>query len=658
MPLRCPGGKSCVVLSRGGKKNGFREEEEEELQESRLDAESEPGYCKPATRLLYLTQRAGKENQGRRARLDDWCSVETAETVSQIPLSMPPFFLKARQLTVQMMQNPQILAALQERLDGLVDTPTGYIESLPKVVKRRVNALKNLQVKCAQIEAKFYEEVHDLERKYAVLYQPLFDKRFEIINAIYEPTEEECEWKPDEEEEISEHDEPILKHLKDIKVKFSDAGQPMSFILEFHFEPNEYFTNEVLTKTYRMRSEPDDSDPFSFDGPEIMGCTGCQIDWKKGKNVTLKTIKKKQKHKGRGTVRTVTKTVSNDSFFNFFAPPEVPENGDLDDDAEAILAADFEIGHFLRERIIPRSVLYFTGEAIEDDDDDYDEEGEEADEEGEEEGDEENDPDYDPKEVAVAKVISFLCALRAGGRGSRWSEDGARLLLLPPARASGSRKAERSSSTPYAGRMLESSGCKALKEGVLEKRSDGLLQLWKKKCCILTEEGLLLIPPKQLQQQQQQQQQQPGQGTAEPSQPSGPTVAGLEPPVKLKELHFSNMKTVDCVERKGKYMYFTVVMAEGKEIDFRCPQDQGWNAEITTRTSLLTRCRTATGFSAAPPTLPEEGGTQGHSRFRGLREVGQMHCYCVHLDPKQQSPPSRASSSSLWTSPDLQFFSA
>lgn len=27
-----------------------------------------------------------------------------------------------------MMQNPQILAALQERLDGLVETPTGYIE--------------------------------------------------------------------------------------------------------------------------------------------------------------------------------------------------------------------------------------------------------------------------------------------------------------------------------------------------------------------------------------------------------------------------------------------------------------------------------------------------------------------------------------------------
>uniref|UniRef100_A0AAQ4S3Y3 Nucleosome assembly protein 1-like 1 n=1 Tax=Gasterosteus aculeatus aculeatus TaxID=481459 RepID=A0AAQ4S3Y3_GASAC len=336
------------------------------------------------------------------------------------------FYSSARQLTVQMMQNPQILAALQERLDGLNGSPSGYMESLPKVVKRRVNALKNLQVKCAHIEAKFYEEVHELERKYAALYQPLFDKRSEIVKAAYEPTDEECEWKADEEEELTdemkekakleeekkdeekedpkgipefwltvfknvdllsdmlqEHDEPILKHLQDIKVKFSDPGQPMSFTLEFLFEANDFFTNTVLTKTYKMRSEPDESDPFSFDGPEIMCCTGCTIEWTKGKNVTLKTIKKKQKHKGRGTVRTVTKTVPNDSFFNFFTPPD----GKYDEDSEAVLAADFEIGHFIRERIVPRAVLYFTGEAIEDDDDD----------EGEEEADEENDPDYDPK---------------------------------------------------------------------------------------------------------------------------------------------------------------------------------------------------------------------------------------------------------------------
>uniref|UniRef100_A0A3B3ZJQ9 Uncharacterized protein n=1 Tax=Periophthalmus magnuspinnatus TaxID=409849 RepID=A0A3B3ZJQ9_9GOBI len=350
------------------------------------------------------------------ADMEDVEEVEEEETGEDVNIS---------RLTVQMMQNPQILAALQERLDGLNGSPSGYIESLPKVVKRRINALKNLQVKCAHIEATFYEEVHELERKYAALYQPLFDKRSEIVKAAYEPTDEECEWKADDEEELTEemkekakleeekkdeekedpkgipefwltvfknvdllsdmlqeHDEPILKHLQDIKVKFSDPGQPMSFTLEFHFEPNDFFSNTVLTKTYKMRSEPDESDPFSFDGPEIMSCTGCTIEWTKGKNVTLKTIKKKQKHKGRGTVRTVTKTVPNDSFFNFFTPPEG--------------TSDFEIGHFIRERIVPRAVLYFTGEAIEDDDDDVSLTGCFL-TEGEEEADEENDPDYVPK---------------------------------------------------------------------------------------------------------------------------------------------------------------------------------------------------------------------------------------------------------------------
>lgn len=52
----------------------------------------------------------------------------------------------------------------------------------------------------------------------------------------------------------------------------------------------------------------------------ILPLSSCQIDWHKGKDVTVKTIKKKQKHKGRGTVRTVTKQLPNDSFFNFFNP--------------------------------------------------------------------------------------------------------------------------------------------------------------------------------------------------------------------------------------------------------------------------------------------------------------------------------------------------
>lgn len=46
------------------------------------------------------------------------------------------------------------------------------------------------------------------------------------------------------------------------------------FTLEFHFEPNEYFTETVLTKQYTMRFEQDPTDPFSYEGPEITKCVG------------------------------------------------------------------------------------------------------------------------------------------------------------------------------------------------------------------------------------------------------------------------------------------------------------------------------------------------------------------------------------------------
>merc|ERR1712110_361599 len=164
----------------------------------------------------------------------------------------------------------------------------------------------------------------------------------------------------------------------------------MAFTLHFHFHANDFFTNTVLTKEYHMKCEPSEDDPFSFEGPEIYKCTGCAVNWKQGKNLTVKTVKKKQKHKSKGNVRTITKQVKNDSFFNFFDPPPLPEDPEAEVDAETqeLLTADFEIGHYIRERIIPRAVLFFTGEVLEEDD--YDEEEEEEGSDGEEGEDEED----------------------------------------------------------------------------------------------------------------------------------------------------------------------------------------------------------------------------------------------------------------------------
>lgn len=326
----------------------------------------------------------------------------------------------------------------------------GSIESfLPWAVKRRVHALKRLQLQHANIEAKFYEEIHELERKYSALYQPLFEKRRHVVTGEIEPTDEECEWHIEggEDEDLTEelkkkamleeksqagpspsgipefwltifrnvpmlgdmlqeHDEPILKHLEDITVKFSEPGQPMTFTLEFHFAANSYFSNSVLTKLYKMKADPDASNPLSFEGTEIVDYEGCQIDWQKGKDVTVKTVKKKQKHKGRGTIRTVTKLIPQDSFFNFFNPVKFSSGEEVDEELELSAAADFEVGHFIRERIVPRAVLYFTGEALQDDmsiDEEYEEDDEEAEEEGEEEDEEECDPKGDEPQPAECK---------------------------------------------------------------------------------------------------------------------------------------------------------------------------------------------------------------------------------------------------------------
>jgi nucleosome assembly protein 1-like 1 len=74
----------------------------------------------------------------------------------------------------------------------------------------------------------------------------------------------------------------------------------------------------------------------------------------------------------------------------FVLVPEKEE--DLDDETHALLQADWEIGEVIRQSIVPRAVLFFTGEAL---DEEYDDEEDEEDEDEEEE-DSDADEDYSP----------------------------------------------------------------------------------------------------------------------------------------------------------------------------------------------------------------------------------------------------------------------
>lgn len=81
--------------------------------------------------------------------------------------------------------------------------------SYPPEVRRRIKALKRLQLQTQELEAHFYLEVQQLEAKYQKLYQPLYDRRRDIITGSHEPTDEEAHWSEEEDED----GETILYHL-------------------------------------------------------------------------------------------------------------------------------------------------------------------------------------------------------------------------------------------------------------------------------------------------------------------------------------------------------------------------------------------------------------------------------------------------------------
>ena len=222
---------------------------------------------------------------------------------------------------------------IQGRLGSLVGRSSGYIESLPPSVRRRVAGLKGIQTEHAKLEAEFQEEVLQLEKKYFAKFTPLYEKRAQIVNGKAEPSEEEVKQgeKTEEDDEspeqapkqaekpsdsaseavsgipefwlsamknqislaemITDRDEAALKHLVDIRMEYLDKP---GFRLIFEFSENDFFTNQTITKTYFYQTESGYGGDFIYDHAE-----GDKIDWKVGKDLTVRTESKKQRNKSK-----------------------------------------------------------------------------------------------------------------------------------------------------------------------------------------------------------------------------------------------------------------------------------------------------------------------------------------------------------------------
>ena len=229
----------------------------------------------------------------------------------------------------------------------------------PMWTRDKINALKNLQVKISDLEEKFFEDIQNLERKYSKLYMPVYDERMKIITGEKQTlTEQETKWDYADEciyeetslevekidamttqkcvpdfwlsamkstklvyDMIMDHDEPVLKHLIDVRCRIHDSNMPYGYTIEFYFSENEWFTNKVLTKSHELISQKDANRPFLFASGQFYKSTGCTIDWKKGKNLNFKEVQVEKKNKKTKRTHVITKEEEQETFFSFFNTP-------------------------------------------------------------------------------------------------------------------------------------------------------------------------------------------------------------------------------------------------------------------------------------------------------------------------------------------------
>lgn len=393
--------------------------------------------------------------------------ISKAPTPQNTPSSVANLYLKQQppsvstiseedenNLTKQLANNPALLSMIQGKLGTLVGQQSGYIDQLSRHVKKRVLGLKAVQQQQMKLEADFQKELLELEKKYFKQYEPLYERRKAIVNGELEPTAEEIEVgeeleekdEDDEEDEdededdeaaagdnvrgipgfwltalenlptvsetITERDSEILQELKDIRMEYLDTP---GFELIFEFNPNNFFSNQVLTKTYHYQAELGYSGDFVYDHAD-----GCEINWKsKENNVTINIERRKQRNKTTKQTRTIEKLTPTESFFNFFDPPKPPQNVENDDDEdededaeeedadlEERLELDYQLGEEIKDRLIPRAIDWFTGDAVgfgypEDFADEDDEEAESEADDDDEDGDDginETGPKENPPE--------------------------------------------------------------------------------------------------------------------------------------------------------------------------------------------------------------------------------------------------------------------
>ena len=271
------------------------------------------------------------------------------------------------------------------------------IKENEKDILKEINKLNNSEIKSKllqlnyfnnekyQIEKNYAKEYDIIKAKYENKYLEIYSEIQKIINGEskekisndeikkYLKENEKIEENLDESKiedywekviinskyfTITEKDKKILKYLKKVWMEKIE-NNINNFIINFQFEKNDYFSNEILYKKYYF-PENEENKPNKIDV--------CEINWySQDKNHTIEKKKKKIKKGKNVTTKIITEDI--DCFFSFFKNNEC--NSFTNDECFFFKEDLFnnQLEYYLNIRV---GITYHADDLKDDDDDDDD----------------------------------------------------------------------------------------------------------------------------------------------------------------------------------------------------------------------------------------------------------------------------------------------
>uniref|UniRef100_A0A7N0VFU6 Uncharacterized protein n=1 Tax=Kalanchoe fedtschenkoi TaxID=63787 RepID=A0A7N0VFU6_KALFE len=217
-----------------------------------------------------------------------------------------------------------------------------------------IEKLQEIQDQLEKLNEEASDEVLVLEQKYNEIRKPVYQKRSEIVKSIPDFWLTAFLSHPALSELLTEEDQKIFKYLSALEVEEA-TDVKSGYSIHFNFNPNPYFEDAKLTKT------------FTFLDEGATKVVSTPIRWKEGMGLSNGT------HEGKGNKRPLNE----ESFFSWFSETPAKDMDDIHD----------EIAEIIKEDLWPNPLNYFNNEGDEDEfeaaDDDDDEEDDD-DDDGEE----------------------------------------------------------------------------------------------------------------------------------------------------------------------------------------------------------------------------------------------------------------------------------